>query len=66
MMEWVIAGLAVPAVGWALSVEQRLTGKRELKEAISEVKLTVEKVEKRQEDLIDFLLRNASERADKR
>lgn len=69
MIEWILTGLAVPAVGWALSVESRLRGQSELKESLEEVKsdlkADIKKVSDRQEDLIDFLLRDAASRANK-
>jgi hypothetical protein len=59
MMGWdSIALIALPVVGWALSVEQRLTGRAEIQAAIKDVKKDVAKLSDRQEELIDFLLRN--------
>jgi hypothetical protein len=58
-MEWILV-IAVPTIGWALSVEQRLRGRQEIMDAIATVDKKVEKVDTRQEELIDFLLRSRS------
>lgn len=64
-MDWtLLAAVVIPAVGWAISVEQRLTGKKIILKAVSEVSDKVAKLDKRQEDLIDFLLRDARTRVD--
>lgn len=69
IIEWVAGILLAPAVGWALSVENRLRGRQELKDDLekvkTELKADIGKVADRQEDLIDFLLRNHSGRSNK-
>jgi hypothetical protein len=59
MIEWVV-GITIPVVGWALSVEQRLKGRKEIMSAIDTVEKKVDKLDNRQEELIDFLLRDRS------
>lgn len=59
MIDWgLLVATVIPVAGWGATVENRLRGREEIMHAVEEVNKKVEKLDQRQEQLIDFLLRD--------